>query len=275
MFSIITVVLNDPEGLSRTAASIAQQASDNYEWIIIDGGSTDDTLASVEQMAPNMPVIHSGKDDGIYDAMNKGINLSSGDYLIFMNAGDSFADGFVLEALAHCLSTNAADVLLGGTYQHINNCIFYRKPKYINWIVHGLPAFHQSTVYRADLLRKRNYNLAYSLLADYEWLANQCVDGLTVGYLNQPVSNFFVGGSSYTKIRLKFRDSYNVKHFVLKESAAWSLISSVHAIGKTLFVMTFLFKFCGIAKRRPAPEKRVSAAVKLSTEYYKHQGRSR
>ena len=270
MFSIITVVLNDIDGLQVTAKSIASQELNYFEWIVIDGGSDDGSLEVLDNVNTVSPIVFSGKDNGIYDAMNMGINAASGDYIIFMNAGDSFANQFVLENLERNLVSESVDVLLGGTYQHIKNCIFYRPPKNINWIVHGLPAFHQSTVYKTDLLRKQHYNVEFSLLADYEWLAKRCVEGVTVGYLNQPVSNFFVGGSSYTKIWLKFKDSYRVKNLVLQESKIWSLFSAIHAIGKTIFVMSVLYKICGVSNIFGNRRQIKRESDKLTTEYYKH-----
>ena len=119
-------------------------------------------------------------------------------------------------------------------------------------------------------MKKRNYSLDFSLLADYEWLARYCTEGLTVGYLNRPISNFFVGGSSYTKIRLKFMDSYRVKYTVLRESKVRSFISSVHAIGKTFIVMYVLYTVCCLSKRSGNSRQMRDEADKLTTEYYKH-----
>ncbi|MCW8830985.1 MAG: glycosyltransferase [Gammaproteobacteria bacterium] len=270
MFSVVSVVLNDADGILKTANSIIAQSNKNYEWIIIDGGSHDETLQEIKQIQKIKPIVYSEIDNGIYDAMNKGIDAAKGEYLIFMNAGDSFANQYVLEILEHELATKLVDVVLGGTYQHINNCMFYRRPKNINWIVHGLPAFHQSTVYKTALLRSQNYSLDFILLSDYEWLSYRCSQGVTVGYLNYPISNFFVGGLSYTNIWLKFKESYRIKYTVLRESKLWSIISAIHAVSKTLIVMYVLYMVCGFFKGSSNSRIMKYGRDTLTIEYYKH-----
>ena len=252
LFSIITVVLNDAEGLRKTASSIEQQAFSEFEWVVVDGGSSDGTLKQARNIYGKAPIVHSAPDNGIYDAMNKGIQLSSGEYLVFMNAGDTFAGPDALGCLAQYVESQpSVDVVLGGTCQKINRCTFYRKPRDIRWIVHGLPSFHQSTLYRGSLIRSHPYNLDFPLLADYAWLATACVEGIDVAYFNRPVSVFSVGGASYTNLRQKFKDSYRVKRDILKLSKIAALSSSMHAILKTLIVMFAVFNACRFMNRQP------------------------
>lgn len=94
--SVITVSFNNIEGLRRTMASVASQNYSNMEFIVIDGGSTDGTQEMVGRHTMRPDVFVSEKDEGIYDAMNKGIRCASGEWLIFMNSGDIFADNMVL-----------------------------------------------------------------------------------------------------------------------------------------------------------------------------------
>ena len=275
MFSIISVVLNDPAGLRLTASSIKMQSLSDFEWIIVDGASSDKTLSVLNEFDSINPVIYSAEDKGIYDAMNKGVRASSGNYMIFMNAGDSFADESVLSDIKVFLNLHPdVDVVLGGTYRNINKCAFYSPPKDIRWINNGLPAFHQSTVYRAELMYKRGYDLDYCLLADYEWLAFHCVSGINVGYLNRPVSNYFVGGASYTNIKVKFNDLFLVKRTILQRSWFYSAATSVVAILKTLLVMKVLCKVCslyGYHSGRRKKNKISSAFYEAKSEYYKYK----
>ena len=270
MISIITVVLNDPAGLRLTAESIAMQSSSDFEWIIIDGASSDDTISSITSLTKINPIICSEKDDGIYDAMNKGVKVANGEYLIFMNAGDSFANQFVIEMLEHSLDCGSVDVLLGGTCQCVNKCVFYRAPKDIRYITKGLPAFHQSIVYRKRLLDTYQFNLDYVLLADYEWLAAQCVSGLKVGYLNEPVSNYQVGGLSYTNINKKFFDMFSVKYNVLSCSRMSSLLTALLAIIKTLLIMNVLYRFCRLFSFKSYSRTCDRQHASSSSESYKY-----
>ena len=94
--SVITVCLNEAGALASTCDSIRSQRYPNLEWIVIDGASTDGSLDVLRDYEDCITYLMSEPDDGIYDAMNKGIGLSSGDYLLFLNAGDKLADPDVL-----------------------------------------------------------------------------------------------------------------------------------------------------------------------------------
>ena len=96
--SIVTINKNNLHGLKNTMESILAQTCDQYEWIIIDGGSSD---GSVELIKDNASKIHywvTEPDNGIYNAMNKGIDESSGDYILFLNSGDRFASPTILSS---------------------------------------------------------------------------------------------------------------------------------------------------------------------------------
>jgi len=103
--SIITVVRNDPDGLERTSRSIQEQGAD-IEWIVIDGASTDDTLDCLDEHAPSILV--SERDRGIYDAMNKGMRAASGDWITFLNAGDTYCESTSLARVYEWLSQATA-----------------------------------------------------------------------------------------------------------------------------------------------------------------------
>ena len=114
LFSIITVTWNAAGVISPTLESVRRQTSSDYEMLIIDGASTDDTLAIVRQASiPSMRVF-SEPDNGLYDAMNKGIARARGRYIVFLNAGDAFADDAVLARLARLASGNPG-VIYGQT----------------------------------------------------------------------------------------------------------------------------------------------------------------
>lgn len=109
--SIITVNLNDVEGLKRTAKSVAGQNSDDFEWIVIDGGSTDGSVEVISEYQPEISYWVSEPDTGIYNAMNKGVKVAKGAYLQFLNAGDAIADADVVGDFVKKHPT--ADVIYG------------------------------------------------------------------------------------------------------------------------------------------------------------------
>ena len=106
-FSIITVVFNAEQHIEYTIQSVIEQNHANYEYIVIDGGSLDQTLAIIDKYRDKIDLLVSEADRGIYDAMNKGIQLAKGEYINFINAGDAFYDKHTLQEIY--LATAKAD----------------------------------------------------------------------------------------------------------------------------------------------------------------------
>ena len=128
------------------------------EWIVVDGNSSDATINVLHSFGENVQWI-SKEDRGIYDAMNYGISMSTGDYVVFMNAGDKFYDSETLARVADALSEArpVADILFGGAMLSFldGERSIYRPPRLVkNSLWHGLPANHQATYYRKTLLDK-------------------------------------------------------------------------------------------------------------------------
>lgn len=115
--SVITVCYNEPE-VKRTCNSILEQTCKNYEWLVIDGGSAGKCIETLREFADKMTLFVSEKDNGIYDAMNKGIARARGEYLIFMNAGDVFFHPEILRLIEPYL--NGENEVVYGDTQYIN-----------------------------------------------------------------------------------------------------------------------------------------------------------
>lgn len=168
--SVITVSCNDVEGLKRTAESVLP-LPDNCEWIIIDAASTDDTREFLEALPESDAITwQSEPDKGIYDGMNKGIVLSSGEYLCFMNAGDSFVREAFLSICekqprsAHVIMHDCSTRYENGEAGHARQF-----PKSIDEIREWACIQHQSTLISKDVFHLLgNYDLTYKYLADYE-----------------------------------------------------------------------------------------------------------
>ena len=170
--TIITVVFNGEQHLEKTILSIINQTYENLEYIIIDGCSTDGTLTIVENYRYAISYFISEPDQGIYDAMNKGINIASGEWVNFMNAGDVFYDTNTLNNITPHLE-KTKDVVYG------NHVIFQEHPyketyfmaKNLSY-VWNIPYCHQTAFVSISLLRKHLFDTQYHIASDY----NQYLD---------------------------------------------------------------------------------------------------
>lgn len=175
-FSIITVTYNAGKVLEDTIQSVITQTYKNVEYIIVDGKSTDGTMDIVNRYREHIHTIVSEPDKGLYDAMNKGINLATGDYLCFLNAGDELHEDDTLQLIVHSLNgeKELPDVIYGETAIVDEEGHFLRMrrlstPEHLTWksFQHGMLVCHQAFMPRRDLAVK--YNLKYRFSADFDW----------------------------------------------------------------------------------------------------------
>lgn len=229
MYSVVTVVLNDWHGLKRTMASVESQTYKNSEWIIVDGGSTGPIKDFLADPPDSVTRCVSEPDEGIYDAMNIGVRLCQGQYVVFMNAGDRFANDRVLEDLhAHVeAAPSNPDVIFGGAILAFPSGMEkYRKPKTSKrYIWHGLPANHQATYYKRTVLAVTPYDLSYKICGDYYLAAKLYVSGARESIVNSPVVIFAVGGASYHDRSSLYREPFEIQRTVLKLPLYLRLVS--------------------------------------------------
>lgn len=188
VFSLVTITKNNCTGLKHTAKSIVSQTFTAYEWIVIDGASTDGTGRLPEIL--NCRFV-SEPDNGIYDAMNKGLDLATGDYVIFMNAGDRFADENSLAALTGHLSGNP-DFLYGDAREDSH----YKKARPHSGIASGMFTHHQAMIYRRAVIGQKRFNPAYKIAADYDFTIRHLAAAKQCIYIPLPVCVFASGGIS-------------------------------------------------------------------------------
>ncbi len=199
MFSIITITKNNIDGLKSTYNSVKEQICKDYEWIIIDGKSTDGTIDFLQKINADKKI--SEHDNGIYDAMNKAISLSENKYIIFMNAGDIFNSSNILEIIKQeILKDKKEPVLIYGDSQekHLNGRISYKKARSHKYINLGMFTHHQSMIYNKKALPRFKYDTSYKIAADYDItlrLIKKNNNGYYL-YINQPISIFEKGGIS-------------------------------------------------------------------------------
>ena len=146
LLSVITVNLDDAAGLRATAHSVVAQERPPDEWIVIDGGSRDGSIAVIREFEALIHCWTSAPDRGVYDAMNRGLRRARGCYVLFMNAGDCFAGPGSLGRIATALEASpGVDLLLGGTILALpSGHRVYRPPRTPAHLRRGPPAYHQA-----------------------------------------------------------------------------------------------------------------------------------
>lgn len=196
--SVVTVSYNTRDCIEKTIQSVIEQTYPNVEYLIIDGGSTDGTQQIIEQYSDRIAYFVSEKDKGLYDGMNKGISAATGDYLLFMNADDVFANNRVVEKIAHFIEEHPdADVVYGNSEQVLEYGIYEVRPK-VAYINHKMAISHQATFVKLSLLRSHPFNLKYRYAADFEQLSSLYLDGYKFVYIDLLVARVeMTGGTTY------------------------------------------------------------------------------
>ncbi len=219
--SVITVVLNDRRGFAATAESIVGQAYPDFEWVVVDGGSTDGTLDAIQAHKARIGAFHSGPDRGVYDAMNHGLGLSRGEFVVFMNAGDRFAQPRTLARVTAAIdqAERPIDILFGGTIIELpGGARVYRPPHPAGTrLRYGLPAYHQATFIRHELHQTVLHDLAYQVSSDYYTIARMCRDGARTLTLDAPLALYDFGPDNLSKraTLTRFRDFVAIQRRVL------------------------------------------------------------
>ncbi len=187
--SIITVNLNNCEGLRRTIDSVISQTFVDYEWIIIDGGSSDGSKTLIEQYVDRFSYWRCEQDNGVYAAMNKGIAHASGEYLQFLNSGDWLYDANTLEHVFHQVD-GKSDIYYGNMVQ-VNdndrlNPISYPDELGFFYFPYG-NICHQATFYRRTLFDGNPYDESFSIVSDWAMNMKLLFIGVTFKHLNQTI----------------------------------------------------------------------------------------
>jgi glycosyltransferase involved in cell wall biosynthesis len=197
-FSIITINLNDKEGLESTIKSVILQDFRNFEYIIIDGGSVDGSLGVIKKYENYINYWISETDDGIYQAINKGINKSTGEYCIFLHSRDTFYDSGVLSAVYRLNAVQ--DILYGDIIKRKSGDEKYTKYDYkiSKYFLSFSTIWHQSAFIKRELFERIGvYNECYRLAADYDfWLRALLKNRCTSRYICIPFTIFDMNGIS-------------------------------------------------------------------------------
>ena len=230
-FTIITCTYQAEKEVERTLRSVLKQTYKDVEHLIVDGASTDATLRLAqayvtESQAQNnghQVMVTSEPDKGLYDAMNKGLKHATGDYVLFLNAGDTFPSESTLTQVAACAKGASVlpGVLYGDTDIVDNEGRFVRHrrlspPKKLSWksFMQGMVVCHQAFYARADLAKKVPYQLKYRYSADVDWCIRVMKmaqkQGLPLCNVQTVVANYLDGGMTEKNHKTSLKERFRV-----------------------------------------------------------------
>lgn len=245
--SIITVCYNDAKNLSRTLQNIREQRSKSIQLIVVDGDSNDDTISVIRSYQDVITDWISEKDAGLYHAMNKGIRLAKGEYVVFLNAGDVFHDPQVISFIHNhhhneeILYGDAVFVDQEGTFKSSRH---KKIPKELNWLSFrdGMVICHQALIVKTA--KAVLYDIQYQVCADLDWAIRIAKKAESTRNLGITVCDFQRGGISDKRRNTALLERWRIqqKHFGLK-ATLWSHIKIPMAY--------LLWKWEGIKRRYP------------------------
>jgi glycosyltransferase involved in cell wall biosynthesis len=166
--SIVVVSLNTKNQFLKTIKSINSQKYKNYEIIVVDGNSTDGTLEVIKKMKKNFSQIVIEKDKGIYDAMNKGVQLASGNWIAFLNSGDIFYNSRVLLNIFK-LPIAKKDIVYGDTLIKNKDLNYFAYSTIFSKKAIVMPFCHQSAIVKADIVKRNKFSLKYKYSSDFDF----------------------------------------------------------------------------------------------------------
>lgn len=218
--SVVTIVYNNVRDIERTLLSVLNQSYPHIEYIVVDGASTDGTLKLIQSYQDRLSVLISEKDAGIYDAMNKGLALATGEYVLFMNSGDEL---YAPDTVAKVFATHPnADIYYGETEMYNEawqslGTRRHRAPEQFTWksFRFGMNISHQAIYIRRSLTQP--YNQSYQLSADIDWIITAAKKAKIAVKVPGYVAKYLAGGMSKKRHRQSLKERFAIftKHYGL------------------------------------------------------------
>jgi glycosyltransferase involved in cell wall biosynthesis len=204
--TVVTVTYNAEKYLEETIKSVIEQDYPNIEYIIIDGASTDDTIDIIKQYEEHIDYWISEPDRGIYDAMNKAIDLATGEWINFMNAGDSFCEKETLSKVFN-LNMFEYDLICGDIYYGEKK--LHQIAKGLKFRFKGMFCFHQATFARTDIMKKYKFSTIFDIAADYDFLLKCSVKNYKFKFINVVIANYIGNGISQVQaVKARIEDLF-------------------------------------------------------------------
>ena len=216
LFSIITITFNAETTIPATLACVKAQTCTDFEYIVIDGNSTDNTVPLAQSAKISGTTIISEPDKGLYDAMNKGLRLAKGEFVIFLNAGDSFHNSDSLQIAADAISQNPdADIFYGQTDivnadrvkiadRHLTAPDILTADSFKN----GMLVCHQAFIARRAITEP--YNLKYRFSADFDWCIRCLKKSRKNVYLGCTLIDYLSEGVTTANFKKSLRERYDI-----------------------------------------------------------------
>jgi glycosyltransferase involved in cell wall biosynthesis len=213
LLSVITVVFNNVKDIERTIKSVVKQSYTNIEYIVIDGGSTDGTLDIIKQYKNQITHLISEPDKGIYDAMNKGLLLAKGDYVLFMNSGDEIFEKDTVQKVLN--SYPNSDIYYGET-EMLNEQLLsegrrrHQSPEELTLksFKYGMSVSHQAIYIKRSLTSL--FDPQYQLSADIDWILSAIQKSKKIVNTKQYVAKYLMGGMSKKRHRQSLLERYQI-----------------------------------------------------------------
>lgn len=211
--SVITIVYNNVRDIERTMLSVLNQTYRNIEYIIIDGGSVDGTKDIIYNYKSRLTQFISEPDQGIYDAMNKGLSLATGDYVLFMNSGDEI---YSPETVKEVFETeSSADIYYGETEMFNDRweSLGQRRhcaPENFNWksFKYGMSISHQAIYVKRSIAEP--FDLQYKYSADIDWIIRAAKNASSMVNTHTFVAKYLVGGVSKKKHLASLKERFKI-----------------------------------------------------------------
>lgn len=200
--AVVTVSYNSDKMLKKTMESVLAQTYSELEYWVQDGGSTDNTLFLLEDYKKKFAWAGikygfiSGKDNGIYNAMNKSLDYIEADYVMFLNCGDYLANNHIITDIFTEKELNDIDIIYGNYYRYIDEYERLIRPSNIEMIKKYMIVTHQAIFTRTSLLRERNYDESYKIAADHDFYLEMYLKNKRFLYMDISIVYFEVNGIS-------------------------------------------------------------------------------
>ena len=213
--TVITIVFNDKRHIEKTMNSVFSQTYPNIEYIIIDGASTDGTINLIKKYDEKINFWSSEPDNGLYDAMNKGIEKATGDYVVFLNSGDLFYENTTIEKIFASAKNKKVDVFYGETVIIDDNGEIKGKrrlsaPKKLDWksFKNGMLVSHQAFFPAIRLVSK--YDMKYKFSSDFDWCIRIMKQSEVIVNTNEILIKYLDGGLTKQKLIKSLKERFRI-----------------------------------------------------------------